>query len=180
MSTQEGLSTRDAGVLDFIFDSSPAAQSGPLQRTETETKSQAIESEAVKLAEAGKLEEAESLLTQAIEAHRVCSAYNNRAQVRQFRKNLDGALQDLDRAILLADARVPRDDLTLRQAHTQRGLVYKLRNQEDEARAEFEAASALGSALAKKEAAKLNPISKLCGDALVQMMGYQQLHDSNV
>ena len=180
MQSQEGLSTRDASVLDFVFDASPVAQSETIERTETETQSLALENEAIKLAEGGKLEAAETMLTEAIETYRGCSAYNNRAQVRQFRKNLDGALQDLDRAILLGEARVPRDELTLRQAHTQRGLVYKLRNREDEARAEFEAASALGSVLAKKEAAKLNPISQLCGNVVAEMMGYGDLHKSNV
>ena len=116
-------------------------------------------------------------MTHAIETHGACSAYNNRAQVRQFLKKTDGAKQDLDRAILLAEARVPPDQLTLRQAHTQRGMLLKLDGLDDEARVEFEKAAKLGSTLAKKEAAKLNPIAKQCNELMFQI--YNDFHAAN-
>jgi tetratricopeptide (TPR) repeat protein len=77
-----------------------------------------------KKAEAGELEEAERQLSAAIKVHGgSASALNNRAQVRQFLKRFDDAMSDLNEAIVKAAAR--GDTVTLRQAHCQRGMLYR-------------------------------------------------------
>jgi tetratricopeptide (TPR) repeat protein len=151
-----------------------------LEKTEAERKSAEKEAAAVKLAEAGNLQEAEDALSAVIEEFHSASAYNNRAQVRQFLKNVDGALADLDEAIKRSSQRAPVDTLTKRQAHTQRGLLYRLQKKDDDARAEFEIAAGLGSNLAKKEATKLNPYAAQCNELMVELMGqFNVFHHEN-
>lgn len=178
-----GLSERDQDVLGLIFDqpqSGGVAGLVALERTAEEKASGLREAEAVGLAEKGLLEEAERVLGEAIAAYGVGSAYNNRAQVRQFLGRREEALRDLERAIMLAEARMPPDVLTLRQAHTQRGMLCKLEGKEDEARREFDRAAQLGSALARKEAAKLNPFAKQCNELMVELMSqYNVFHEEN-
>merc|ERR1711991_101713 len=95
------LCARDADVLAVIFsDEKPSVTVEKLMLTENERLSQVKEAAAIKLAEEGKLDEAELLLSEVIKEYGACTAYNNRAQVRQFLKRNEDALSDLDRAIM--------------------------------------------------------------------------------
>lgn len=136
----------------------------------------------MELAEKDQLEEAEKVLNDAIAKYPgVASAFNNRAQVRQFLRNHDGALSDLEEAIKLSSSRSPRDVLTLRQALTQRGILRRLEGKDDEARKDLEQAADLGSAVAKQEATKLNPYAASCNEMMVQMMAqFANFHKKNV
>lgn len=121
---------------------------------------------AIRLAESGKLEEAAELMRLVIEKQpEYAAGYNNLAQVQRLLKRDDDALASLEHAIRLAGD----DKFTLRQAHTQRGSLRLLRKDEDGARADFEAAAALGSDLAAREAAKLNPYSRMCNAMLTEV-----------
>lgn len=89
------------------------------------------------------------------------TSYLFRAQVYQLMNRRDDAMRDLTKAIALAQDRHTK---VAGQAHTQRGILYKLMGDEKAALADFEAGSRFGNSLAKKEAAALNPYAKLCAD----------------
>ena len=76
------------------------------------------------------------------------------------------ALPDLDAAISHAH----RDRLTLRQAHTQRGLIRRGRGDDEGARADFELAARLGSALARQCLVSMNPYAAMCNAMLSRAM----------
>lgn len=79
---------------------------------------------------------------------------------------LSGALEDLDRAISLSGGR----GRTACQGLVQRGLLRRLACQDDEARADFEKAAALGSEFARQQAVALNPYAALCNKMLSQVI----------
>lgn len=77
-----------------------------------------------------------------------------------------GALQDLDQAITLSGG----TGRTACQALVQRGLLRRLERQDDEARADFEKAAALGSEFARQQAVALNPYAALCNKMLSEVI----------
>lgn len=79
---------------------------------------------------------------------------------------LPGALEDLDRAIALSGG----TGQAACQALVQRGLLRRLACQDDEARADFEKAAALGSAFARQQAVALNPYAALCNKMLSEVI----------
>ncbi len=170
------LSSKDQGVLSLLFASpAPVAPRG-FVRSAAEAASAALEQVAIERAEAGQLQEAERLLSEAVEQHGAASALNNRAQVRQFAGKREAAEDDLRAAIATAEER--GDDVTLRQAHCQLGMLLRLRCQDEEARGHFETAAKLGSSLAAQQAVLLNDTAKLCGDMVAMM--FAELHRKNI
>ncbi|XP_060903046.1 tetratricopeptide repeat protein 36 [Labrus mixtus] len=126
-----------------------------------------LEMHGVTAAEAGDLQAALQLFSQAIQIlPGRASAYNNRAQALRLQGNTAGALEDLDRAISLSGS----NDRTACQALVQRGLLHRLRCQNDEARADFEKAAALGSEFARQQAVVLNPYAALCNKMLTEVI----------
>lgn len=79
---------------------------------------------------------------------------------------LSGAVQDLDRAIALSG----KTGRSACQALVQRGLLRRLACQNDEARADFERAAALGSEFARQQAVLLNPYAALCNKMLSEVI----------
>lgn len=77
-----------------------------------------------------------------------------------------GALGDLDQAIALSGC----TGRTACQALVQRGLLHRLARQNDEARADFEKAAALGSEFARQQAVVLNPYAALCNKMLSEVI----------
>lgn len=77
-----------------------------------------------------------------------------------------GALGDLDQAIALSGS----TGHTACQALVQRGLLHRLARQNDEARADFEKAAALGSEFARQQAVVLNPYAALCNKMLSEVI----------
>ncbi|XP_070762608.1 tetratricopeptide repeat protein 36 [Enoplosus armatus] len=125
-----------------------------------------LEMQGVSAAEAGDLQAALQLFSQAIQIlPQRASAYNNRAQALRLQGNTAGALEDLDRAISLSDT-----GRTACQALVQRGLLRRLACQADEARADFEKAAALGSEFARQQAVVLNPYAALCNKMLSEVI----------
>jgi len=57
-----------------------------------------------------------------------------------------------------------------RQAYTQRAMVYRVKGDDDQAFLDFDAAAALGSEVAKAEAAKVNPYAKMCNAMLSEVL----------
>lgn len=80
--------------------------------------------------------------------------------------SLSGALEDLDRAIALSGGA----GRTASQALVQRGLLLRLKCQNDKARADFEKAAALGSEFARQQAVALNPYAALCNRMLSEVI----------
>ncbi|KAF3693255.1 Tetratricopeptide repeat protein 36 [Channa argus] len=126
-----------------------------------------LEARGVSAAEAGDLRAALQLFSQAIHIlpHRA-SAHNNRAQALRLQGNTAGALEDLDRAISLSGG----SGRTACQALAQRGLLRRLAGRDDEARADFEKAAALGSEFARQQAVILNPYAALCNKMLSEVI----------
>ncbi|XP_008307199.1 tetratricopeptide repeat protein 36 [Cynoglossus semilaevis] len=126
-----------------------------------------LELRGVSAAEAGDLQAALQLFSQAIQIlPQRASAYNNRGQVLRLLGNTAGALQDLDQAISLSDG----TGRTACQALVQRGLLRRLTCQNDAARADFERAAALGSEFARQQAVVLNPYAALCNKMLAEVI----------
>jgi len=185
------LSANDANTLNFIFNPTDGIPKPPIQDKEKASVYGdklgtvdldhviAEECKAVHLAEQGQFEESEGILTGLIElCPKYASAYNNRAQVRQFRGNKEGAMDDLNVAIELAEDL--DDQATLRQAHTQRGMLYKYCEKEDQCVEDFNIAAKLGSTLAKQELASRNPYAAMCNKMLSDVMQkYTSFHNEN-
>ena len=173
------LSCKDQDVLAMLFGSPPSSSSSSapsvvFERTESEIASLELEKVAIAKAESGLLDEAEKDLSVAIDLHGSASAFNNRAQVRQFLKK-EEAMSDLDTAISKAKTR--GDQVTLRQALCQRGMLLRVKLRDEEARRDFEEAAALGSSLAKQQAVLLNPQAQLCADMVAIM--FSEFHKKN-
>jgi tetratricopeptide (TPR) repeat protein len=174
------LSHNDESVMSFLFGGpspspAPSAAAPAFVRNASETASLERERVAIGKAEEGKLDEAERLLSEAIEAHGAASALNNRAQVRQMLNKRSEAELDLRDAVALAEKR--GDAVTARQAHCQLGILLRLRCEDEEAGEHFEVASQLGSALAREQAVLLNGTAKLCGEMVAMM--FSELHRKN-
>ncbi|CAI5692927.1 tetratricopeptide repeat protein 36 [Oreochromis niloticus] len=126
-----------------------------------------LEMRGVSAAETGDLQTALQLFSQAIQIlPRRASAYNNRAQALRLKGDTAGALGDLDQAIALSGS----TGRTACQALVQRGLLHRLACQNDEARADFEKAAALGSEFARQQAVVLNPYAALCNKMLSEVI----------
>ncbi|XP_037534242.1 tetratricopeptide repeat protein 36 [Nematolebias whitei] len=126
-----------------------------------------METRGVSAAEAGDLQTALQLFSQAVQIlPERASAYNNRAQALRLLGDAAGALQDLDQAISLGGT----TGRSACQALVQRGLLRRLACQNDEARADFEKAAALGSEFARQQAVLLNPYAALCNKMLSEVI----------
>ncbi|KAM6933930.1 tetratricopeptide repeat protein 36 [Xenentodon cancila] len=126
-----------------------------------------LEIRGVSAAEAGDLQAALQLFSQAIQIlPERASAYNNRAQALRLQGDTAGALKDLDQAITLSGGA----GRTACQALVQRALLRRLECQNDEARADFERAAALGSEFARQQAVVLNPYAALCNKMLSEVI----------
>ncbi|XP_029028148.1 tetratricopeptide repeat protein 36 [Betta splendens] len=122
-----------------------------------------LETRGVSAAEAGDLCAALQLFSQAVQMlPERASAYNNRAQALRLQGNTAGALADLNRAVSLSSG-AGRSGC---QALVQRGLLLRLASQDEEARADFEKAAAMGSEFARQQAVALNPYAALCNTML--------------
>lgn len=75
-------------------------------------------------------------------------------------------MRDLERAIELSETR----PLVARQAYTQRAVLYRIAGDDERARADFERGARLGSALAKREAVKMNPYAQLCNQMVTEAL----------
>jgi tetratricopeptide (TPR) repeat protein len=164
------LSSKDEDVLRFLFGppaSSTASSTSKFERNDAELASLQLEKAAVLKVEAGLLDEALRDLSAAVELYQCASAFNNRAQVLQLMKREDDAMSDVQVAI--EKSRNRGDLVTLRQALCQRGMLLRVKLEDEKARVDFEEASALGCNLAKQQAALLNPHAQLCAET-VQLM----------
>ncbi|KAJ2819673.1 hypothetical protein FBU31_005449 [Coemansia sp. 'formosensis'] len=156
-------------------DNSPATprdsnEDTPLQISESRlVELQGLEHRAILAAERdGDLQGAIAQLTQIIkDCPSYASAYNNRAQALR----LDGAdpsavLADLDLAI-----RHAQDDKTLGQAYTQKGIVLKaMEGDQDDVFNCFAQGAKCGNEVARLAMAKENPYAKMCGKIVSEAM----------
>jgi len=144
MNPSQGLSSRDAGVLNLLFDleaqpsledSNLIDQTTPDQPLNAEQLAEVkvIEQRAIQLAEEGAIDEAEKLLTRTIRKYpnERPSLWSNRAQVRRLSKNVPGALDDLSQTIRIAtppENATPSNDNAkiLSFAYTHRATIYML------------------------------------------------------
>lgn len=125
----------------------------------------ALEVEAVREAEQGRLAQALSLLTEAVTMAPECpSPYNNRAQVYRLQNQVELALADLNMAVQLSGGR----GKAAQQALTQRGLIHRLHGNNEEAKSDFQTAAKLGSKFAQKQLVQMNPYAALCGQMLTE------------
>ncbi len=77
-----------------------------------------------------------------------------------------GAVEDLEHAISLSGG-IGRSAC---QALVQRGLLLRLSGRDEEARADFEKAAALGSEFARQQVVILNPYAALCNRMLSEVI----------
>ncbi|KAJ3646193.1 hypothetical protein Zmor_023790 [Zophobas morio] len=168
------LSEHDAAVLNSVlYPNLPLPDTAQkLEDVEDNTpevqQTKKMEAEAVQMAENGKFEEALELLNKAVDtAPKRASVYNNRAHVYQFQKRFSEALDDLTKAIELAQNNQKR---TLSQALCQRGILHRRASRFDLAREDFETAAQMGSQFAKSQLVEMNPYAALCNQMLRKVM----------
>ncbi|XP_063798708.1 tetratricopeptide repeat protein 36 [Pseudophryne corroboree] len=94
------------------------------------------------------------------------SAYNNRAQALRLEGDVTGALQDLNRAVELSRGK----GVAGRQALVQRGLILRLKEDNEAARNDLQRAANLGSDFARQQLVLLNPYAALCNSMLRDMI----------
>jgi tetratricopeptide (TPR) repeat protein len=127
-----------------------------------------MEVKAMVAAEEGRLDEALQLLNDAVvKAPDSASVYNNRAQVYQLRQQVEEALSDLNRAIELSGGRGKATE----QALTQRGIIWRVKGEDEKALEDFKKAGKLGNRFAQQQVVQLNPYSALCNRMLTEAIG---------
>ncbi|XP_074036087.1 tetratricopeptide repeat protein 36 homolog [Leptinotarsa decemlineata] len=131
--------------------------------------SKKLEIQAIQLAENGKLTEALNLINKAIQItpYRP-SLFNNRANIYQYLRKFEDALNDATKAINLSTDKYKR---TLCLAYCQRGILHRKAENMEMAREDFENAAKMGNDFAKKQLIELNPYAALCNQMLRQVMG---------
>lgn len=73
-----------------------------------------------------------------------------------------GALEDLNMAIMLSNGQ----GKPACQAFTQRGMIYRLEGQDDQALNDFKRAAALGGEFARSQVVLMNPYAAMCNKML--------------
>lgn len=169
----------DKAVLEAVFnplfselgfsteaedDQARSADAGQDDGTPNQVKT--LEVEGVEAAENGDIDRAIDIFGEVIRlAPNRASGYNNRAQALRIKGDVDRALEDLNNAINLGQG----NKHAAAQALCQRGLIYRLREQDQEAQADFKEAAKLGSQFAKNQLVQMNPYAALCNRMLGQM-----------
>lgn len=74
----------------------------------------------------------------------------------------DSAYEDLNKAISLSRGK----GRVASQAFVQRGLLYKLNNENEKATKDFQSAGKLGNTFAKQQLTAMNPYAALCNQML--------------
>ncbi|XP_068699325.1 tetratricopeptide repeat protein 36 homolog [Montipora foliosa] len=167
---------KDKAVLESIFNPllplGDISQSPPRteneineESTEDSKKAKDLEKLGIEKAEQGDLEGALECFNEACE---ICptrsSCFNNRAQLWRLNGDVSHAIEDLNKAIDLS-----RDSgAAAAQAYTQRGLIHRLKGEEEKSYDDFTKAAALGSAFAKSMVVQMNPYAAMCNKMLVE------------
>ena len=151
------------------LEATPATATNPVElELENVTEAKKLEIEGITSAEKGDVERAVVKLTEAIDVcPRYASAYNNRAQALQLKGDVDGALSDLHTALELSEGQGE----AAKQAFTQRGIIRKMRGDEDKAVSDFKKASNLGSLFARSQLVRMNPYAAMCNNMLSEAIG---------
>ncbi|KAH9643564.1 hypothetical protein HF086_011345 [Spodoptera exigua] len=146
MAALDHLSERDKAVLRSIFDPTATIAADVVE----DAADKFVEDEqGVRLAEAGKLDDALAAMTRAVEAAPDrAAAYNDRAQLLRMMMKDDDAMADLNRALDLTKGKKTRARAL---ALCQRGVLLRKQGNDDDARAVFTEAAKLGSGFAKKQ-----------------------------
>lgn len=84
----------------------------------------------------------------------------------QLLGDITNAVNDLNKAIELDD-----HGSAAAQAHTQRGLIYKLQGDDEQALKDFQAGAKLGNKFAKSMAIQCNPYAAMCNKMLAEAIG---------
>ncbi|KAL3862343.1 hypothetical protein ACJMK2_008318 [Sinanodonta woodiana] len=126
-----------------------------------------LEIAGVQEAEKGEILNSLEFFGQAIQiAPNFASPYNNRAQALRLNGDVEGAMQDLNKAIELSDGR----GTVACQAYTQRALIRRLEGNDDEAKQDLTKAANLGGHFAKQLLVSMNPYAALCNQMLAEVM----------
>ncbi|XP_067826996.1 tetratricopeptide repeat protein 36 [Heptranchias perlo] len=126
-----------------------------------------LELQGISLAESGNVDAALETFSQAIRiVPERASGYNNRAQALRLKGDTTEALNDLNKAVELSGGQ----GRTASQALVQRGLIYRLNQQDQEALQDFRQAAGLGNRFARSQTTLMNPYAALCNRMLTKMM----------
>ncbi|XP_037270185.2 tetratricopeptide repeat protein 36 [Rhipicephalus microplus] len=167
----------DRAVLEAVFnplfsefgfstEAEEASSGDAVQEDGTPNQVKTLEVEGVQAAEKGDIDQAIEIFSEVIRlVPNRPSGYNNRAQALRIKGDVDRALEDLNNAINLGQ----ENKHAAAQALCQRGLIYRLREKDQEAQADFKEAAKLGSQFAKNQLVQMNPYAALCNRMLGQM-----------
>ncbi|CAG0888366.1 unnamed protein product [Cyprideis torosa] len=167
--------SNDDAVLEAIFN--PFAPLGEVLPPETEglveetvnenDPSTPLQLAAIQAAEEGRTAEAEVLIGQAIsESPSRAALYNDRAQMKQLRGDLQGALDDLDVALRLSE----EHGRVAAQAYSQKGCILRRQGDQEGARKCFEEGAKRGNRFARMQAVQMNPYAAMCNKMLHDVM----------
>ncbi|XP_068150094.1 tetratricopeptide repeat protein 36 homolog [Drosophila tropicalis] len=173
------LSANDQQVLESIFNplelsSSISSQVHPeseLTDIDTDLEPELassvrkLELQAVRLTEEGDIDKALAIFDEALKLTEKASLLNNRAQALLLARRDEDALEDLNRALIVATDQQIR---TKCHAHCQRGVLHRKLDNLDKARDDFESAAKLGSKFAREQLVEINPFAALCNQMLRQ------------
>ncbi|XP_029645120.1 tetratricopeptide repeat protein 36 [Octopus sinensis] len=120
----------------------------------------------VQEAEDGNLDSSIHMFTQAIQlAPQLSSGYNNRAQALRLKGDIQGALEDLDKAIELNTG-----NSAVCKAVVQRAILRRYKGDDKGALEDFKSAASRGSAFAQQMLIALNPYAALCNQMLCEVI----------
>lgn len=177
LDAQTMATENDRAVLEAVFnplfsefgfstEAEEALSGDAVQEDGTPNQVKTLEVEGVQAAEKGDIDQAIEIFSEVIRlVPNRASGYNNRAQALRIKGDVDRALEDLNNAINLGQG----NKHAAAQALCQRGLIYRLREQDQDAQADFKEAAKLGSPFAKNQLVQMNPYAALCNRMLGQM-----------
>ncbi|XP_077998331.1 tetratricopeptide repeat protein 36-like isoform X2 [Glandiceps talaboti] len=146
------------------------------EETEAVKEAKRLEIQGVKAAESGDINAAMEYFNLAVNVvPERASGYNNRAQALRLKGDIQGAIQDLDKAIELSKG----VGKAACQAYTQRGLIRRLEGEEEQALEDFKKAANLGSDFAKSQVIQMNPYAAMCNKMLSEVMTKLKNGESN-
>jgi tetratricopeptide (TPR) repeat protein len=167
------LSARDLAVLDVIFTSKGEYSINQFQPKLDKDMDDSLEEEfknrelvGVERAEGGDLQEALEMFTSiTVDNPKYPSAFNNRAQIYRLMARDQEALKDLNHCISLNPP-----NTILRQAYTQRSVIYKQMDNLKASDEDLLKAAQCGSVEAKCLVKEKNPFAKMCNQVISGLM----------
>ncbi|GAB1607003.1 tetratricopeptide repeat protein 36-like [Argonauta hians] len=170
------ISNYDKAVLNRVFnpenpydsteeDEKLSASEVPEILSDLENEAKSWEIRGVEEAEKGNMDSSIQMFTHSIQlAPHFSSGYNNRAQALRLKGDIQGALDDLNKAIELN-----KGNTAVCKALVQRAILRRFQGDNTGAAADFKIAASMGNSYAQQMLVMLNPFAALCNQMLCEV-----------